>query len=456
MSFRAGPSHIPSSASSSFSSSSSDDFMSVVANEIANADAEEDMIVRLHATNNLLIGQYLNCLEENETIRGGSVYGHSIINRDREAADQRLRADYFSENPRYNEATFRRRFRMGRSLFLRIVSAIASHDNYFVQRRDGLGKLGLSTLQKTTAVLRMLAYGQPADSTDEYVKIGESTAIESMKRFCRAVVEVFGNEYLRSPNANDVERLLQIGEQRGFPGMLGSLDCMHWVWKNCPTAWAGQYRGRSGTPTIILEAVADYDLWIWHAHFGLPGSNNDINVLEASNLFANLANGIAPPAHYVIQGKEYNVGYYLADGIYPKWSTLVQSITDPQGPKKRFFAMKQESCRKDVERAFGVLQSRFAIIKGPCRFWEKNVLHDIMSACIIMHNMIVEDERVDVVNVEVPNSTPTTDVEVVVDETTRFKQFLARHRKIKDKEAHYALRNALIDHLWDQYSNSSL
>ena len=108
----------------------------------------------------------------------------------------------------------------------------------------------------------MLAYGAPTDSADEYVKIGESTTIESMKRFFRAVVEVFGERYLRSPNANDVARLLQIGEKRGFPGMLGSLDCMHWAWKNCSTTWAGQYIERSGSPTIILEAVDDYDLWI--------------------------------------------------------------------------------------------------------------------------------------------------------------------------------------------------
>ena len=74
----------------------------------------------------------------------------------------------------------------------------------------------------------MLAYGLPADATDEYIKIGESTTIESLKRFCRAVVEVFAERYLRSPNANDVARLLHVGEQRGFPGMLGSLDCMHW------------------------------------------------------------------------------------------------------------------------------------------------------------------------------------------------------------------------------------
>ncbi|XP_062088359.1 uncharacterized protein LOC133794934 [Humulus lupulus] len=192
---------------------------------------------------------------------------------------------------------------MGCPLFLHILDAIQRHDNYFIQRRDGMGKLGLSGLQKVTDVFRMLAYGVPADATDEYIKIGESTTIESLKRFCRAVVEVFGARYLRSPNADDVARLLHIGERQGFPGMLGSLDCMHWKWKNCPTAWGGQYAGRSGSPTIILEVVADYDLWIWHAYFGLPRSNNDINVLEASHLFANLVEGIAPPANYVIKGK---------------------------------------------------------------------------------------------------------------------------------------------------------
>ncbi|XP_048601765.1 uncharacterized protein LOC125580750 [Brassica napus] len=225
---------------------------------------------------------------------------------------------------------FRRRYRMSRPLFLCIVDAVENHDNYIKQRRDIIGRLGLPSLQKITVVFRMLAYGLPADTTDEYIKIGESTAIKSMKRFCRAIVEIFSEEYLRSPTHADVSRLLYIGELRGFPGMLGSLYCMHWKWKNCPTAW-GQYSGRSGSPTIILEAVADYDLWIWHAYFGMPGSNNDINVLEPSYLFSNLAQGIAPHAHYIIQGNEYNMGYYLADGIYPKWSTIVQTIHETRG-----------------------------------------------------------------------------------------------------------------------------
>jgi Plant transposon protein len=87
-------------------------------------------------------------------------------------------------------------------------------------------------------------------------------------------------------------------DKRGFPGMLGSLDCMHWTWKNCPAAWKGQYTGKEAEPTIILEAIASYDLWIWHAFFGMPGSHNDINVLDHSDLFSDLENGHAPPAKF--------------------------------------------------------------------------------------------------------------------------------------------------------------
>ena len=81
----------------------------------------------------------------------------------------------------------------------------------------------------------MLTYGSPVDATYEYVKIGESTCIESLKRFCRTIVGIFSYQHLRSPTANDIARLLSVNAKRGFPGMLGSLDCMHWKWKNYPT-----------------------------------------------------------------------------------------------------------------------------------------------------------------------------------------------------------------------------
>ena len=48
------------------------------------------------------------------------------IVRNREEGDQRLWNDYFSENPTYPENLFRRRFRMNKSLFMRIFDRLSN------------------------------------------------------------------------------------------------------------------------------------------------------------------------------------------------------------------------------------------------------------------------------------------------------------------------------------------
>jgi len=65
------------------------------------------------------------------------------------------------------------------------------------------------------------------------------------------IVQIFSATYLRHPTVEDLERLLTVGTKKGFPGMLGSLDCMHWQWKNCPTGWVGQFQGKCQLATIL-------------------------------------------------------------------------------------------------------------------------------------------------------------------------------------------------------------
>jgi hypothetical protein len=106
------------------------------------------------------------------------------------------------------------------------------------------------------------------------------------------------------------------------------------------------YKGHKGGCSVVLEAVVDQDLWIWHAFFGMAGSHNDINILQCSNVFSRLVEGHAPPVNFVINGHEYNKGYYLADGIYSRWATFVKTITSiVPGGKKYWFAKCQEACR---------------------------------------------------------------------------------------------------------------
>ena len=123
----------------------------------------------------------------------------------------------------------------------------------------------------------------------------------------------------------------------------------------------------------------------------MQGTLNDINVLQQSHLFARLASGDAPACNCTMNWHEYTKGYYLADGIYPPWCTFVKSIKEPKTKKQCEFARVQEAAQNDIERAFGVLQSRFTIVRGPARFWDKRSMKNIMTCCVILHNMILKD-----------------------------------------------------------------
>jgi len=87
---------------------------------------------------------------------------------------------------------------------------------------------------------------------------------------------------------------------------------------------------------LILEVVAAYDLQIWHAFFRCPGSINDLNALDCSSVFQELNEDGASKCEYMINGRKYNIEYYLSDDIYPKWATFVKTICLPQGQRENY------------------------------------------------------------------------------------------------------------------------
>ncbi|XP_071690237.1 uncharacterized protein [Rutidosis leptorrhynchoides] len=131
---------------------------------------------------------------------------------------------------------------------------------------------------------------------------------------------------MRTLNAYDVAGLYSAhGEKHGCKGVLRSID--------------GQYtRGDHKKPIIMPKAVALYDLWICHAFFGMAGFSNDINVLNQTLIFDEVKKGMAPTAPSEVNGHEYTKGYYVADGIYIDWATLVKGFSCPTDePRIKFF-----------------------------------------------------------------------------------------------------------------------
>ncbi|XP_056685565.1 uncharacterized protein [Spinacia oleracea] len=271
--------------------------------------------------------------------------------------------------------------------------------------------------------MRLLAYGTAADNVEDYLRISSSLARYSLQHFVEG------------------------------------------------TVLKGLFSGRANKPTLILEAVASQDLWIWHAFLGTPGRCNDINVLDRSPLFTDVFEGREPPINYVVNGHQYSMGYNLTDGICPKSAAFIPTISLPQNEKEGLFAKLQESRRKDVERAFGVLQARFAIIRQPALARNTSMLGKIMIACIIIHNMIVEDERDTYLNYKDPSEydqaveQPSSSNRRNNGEPFQFHNgakrianldtYMSNRVRVRDEVMHRALKSDLVEHLWLKYGGNN-
>ena len=226
--------------------------------------------------------------------------------------------------------------------------------------------------------------------------MGKSTGNLCLSKLCFGIVNSpkYSQLYLRLPTKSDTRRIVQLHkDNHGIDGMLGSLDVTKIHWANCPCAWKGQFEGKEGSPTIRLEAVADYNLWIWHSAFGFPGSMNDLNIWERSPLLETMIDGYHDSIdhNFIINGQSFKQLYYLIDGIYPLLSRFVPTISDPSTKLDQQFLKKQESFRKSIERAFGILKRKFLALSTGMRFYDKDDIFYIVKCAVVFHNMMVEE-----------------------------------------------------------------
>jgi hypothetical protein len=142
---------------------------------------------------------------------------------------------------------------------------VARADTFFTKKPDALGNPGICPKVKLLMGLKCIAYGVSRSAFQDYFQMGKTTGMDCLKKLARCVSssEELRSIFLHSMTRADARRVSTLHEEKhGVRGMLGSLDCMHAGWKNCPIAWQGAFQGKEGHPTIVLEAFCDYNLWM--------------------------------------------------------------------------------------------------------------------------------------------------------------------------------------------------
>lgn len=150
-------------------------------------------------------------------------------------------------------------------------------------------------------------------------------------------------------------------------------------------------------------------------------------------------------------------------------SIFVKSLTMPLTEQQQRYSAQHEHVRKDVERAFGVLISRFGILERPLRKWCVHDICPILDCCVVLHNMTVEERKGEYIFNDLrgwDNGNDGND-EMSVESNTIFLppehaevlehgELLRRSvahvaQTVEDIQKHDDLRTDLLSHIWNIY-----
>ena len=165
----------------------------------------------------------------------------------------------------------------------------------------------------------------------------------------------------------------------GFPLVAGCLDGTH-ITITPPANDEISYINWHHTHSLNVLAVCGPDLSIFYLNANHPGRCHDAHVLRQSSLWRS----------FELDGnRPFPGAVLLGDSAYPLRQWLLTPFGgDPEGAKGRYNVAHIRT-RNVVERAFGVIKSRFFALKTGIRLKDPAQASQLIISAVILHNLCI-------------------------------------------------------------------
>ena len=314
-----------------------------------------------------------------------------------------LQRDNLSDLSSRDGKTFRNRFTVPYQLFKELLLMAR---NWFPQRiLDAFGKEVSPIELKLLGTLRVLGKGCSWDLLYEL----SGVSAEVHRRWTLKFISKFALEmypvFVHGPRDNaEMENVSALYAASGFPGCIGSTDCVHIRWEMCPSIWKTAYKnGKNSYASIAYEMTVTHSKKFQSTTIGHYGTTSDRTIVK----FDGFVRQIRTEKKYIDAEFELQVGpkewitekgvYLLVDGGYHKWRVMQCPMKHTAVTDKIRWSEFAESIRKDVECSFGILKKRFQLLKIGINWHNKTDIDNAVFSCVILHNMLHEfdgyDER---------------------------------------------------------------
>ncbi|XP_052218400.1 putative nuclease HARBI1 [Dreissena polymorpha] len=163
---------------------------------------------------------------------------------------------------------------------------------------------------------------------------------------------------------------------RGFPGVIGCVDCTHVRIISPGGEDEPSYVNRKGFHSLNVQATCDHKGMFTSINACWPGCCHDSHILRMSNIGQHLASHHQDPER----------GYLLGDSGYPCRPFLMTPFMQPVSDAQQRYNTAHIGTRNCIERAFGVWKRTFHVLHGEIRMKPTKVTR-IVIACAVLHNL---------------------------------------------------------------------
>ena len=214
---------------------------------------------------------------------------------------------------------FMRRYRFPYIAFKEILLPLVKGHNVFESKRNGYVPIEFKLLVS----LRMLGRGSIADDMSEMSGVGVSTCYSIFNKFIKNFSAKMYDHYVQMPSGDRLRSIMRAYERMGMPGCIGSMDCTHIWWDNCPERYTNLCKDRTGHTTMSFQAIVGPNREIFHVSVGFPGTYNDKSIAHQDDIVRQIMHGKLKDIDFImfdLNGvpRKCKGAYVIVDGGYQK------------------------------------------------------------------------------------------------------------------------------------------
>jgi len=287
----------------------------------------------------------------------------------------------FNEDLNQAEHYFREKLRMSRKTFFALLNKCGPK---LVRKNTNL-KSCLPPHKVLAIGLYRLSHGTSHSVTSNVFNVGKTTSEEAFKDVI-SVLKPLKEDFIKFPKSVSEKQSVIAGLDKisKIKNIIGAIDGTHYCMQK-PTMNAKDYWSRYSRYDVACQAVCDSECRFLHFACIYPGSMHDARIFELSDLESIVQEGLQRPLYYY--GNRPVAPFLLGDSAYPLSSSLIKPYSDMSfDPKERHFNKELSRARVKIENAFGILNSRFRILKTVLSD-KLSMISDIILCCAILHNI---------------------------------------------------------------------